>query len=97
MSTVTFEDVRLKEADVRIELGFGQFVSPLPVMNDEGRVIGTATPSFEGGNLKLHLVLDPHNPEVFDLDVEPKRVNVLADLTVSDNVLVDGVVTLVSR
>lgn len=86
---------RLKEADVRIEL---ETLPCMLVLNDLGKPVGTAIfLGFEKGGIKLHLVLDPQNPEVFDLDVEPRRVEAQVSFTVENSVVVNGVVTLKSR
>lgn len=47
--------------------------NPFSVISDEGKLLGSATVLVVPGGLALRLILDPHNPESFDLDVEPDR------------------------
>ena len=79
--TITEQDVNLKEFDVRFE---PVIENPFKVFNDIGQPIGTAVLSFVEGGIKLHFILDSHNPEVFDLEVDPKRVSAQVDALLNE-------------
>ena len=74
--TITEQDVNLKEFDVRY---VPNIENPFKVYNDIGQDIGTAVVTLVDGAFNFHLILDAHNPEVLDLQVDPKRVS--ADLS----------------
>lgn len=68
-------------------------VNPLKVVDDSGRVIGSANLRFVDGSIALDLVLEQNHPAAFSLDTE----NGLARISLNgffDDTGLDGVVFL---
>jgi hypothetical protein len=63
---------------------------PLRVVDDQGRLIGSA---YLCGQLEATLLVGKNTPEGFNLEVDVSRVKLKLDAHIEDNV-VDGVITL---
>lgn len=70
--------------------------NPFRVLSADGRLLGSAVLTMGKDRFYLRFILDPHNPESFDLTQEPDRCRVDLQATLKDGVL-NGVVRLTSK
>jgi len=85
------DKVKLLEVycDAKVEIA-----NPFPVVNGKGVLIGTAVVSFTSEGFLLRLILDPHHPEVFDLEVNPEVAKTVFQAEFSNDGVLTGRVVL---
>ena len=83
-------------ADVTVDL-VPTIENPFPVHDDRGKLLGSAVVTLAAGRFQVRFILDPHNPEVFDLTNEPDRCRVGVRATLSGDGVLTGVVYLTSK
>lgn len=75
MTDKTYKDIKVfrfsKELEVRQGLE-GRSNGPVPIFNDEGKIIGFASVLNEAGAVVVECAIDPSNPERLDLETESR-------------------------
>lgn len=70
--------------------------NPFPVYSATGKLLGSAVVTLAAGTFHVRFILDPQNPESFDLTNEPTRCRVDLDAIIAGGVF-KGHITLTSK